>query len=134
MDYNYLKILTSPYPHVATVCARKWWEDSSKGFEQSIVCTLHILGAEKNSWQPCFSFSPVLRPYLFHYSFILPLKSFFTYSLPWRFIIIIIIIIIRSSLLDIPWHAPSTFLCLPLQLVVLQVCILKVYSMVYLSI
>ena len=66
---------------MATVCAQKWWEGSSKGFEQSIVCTLlatlHILGAEKNSWQPCFSFSPVLRPYLFHYSFILPLKSFF---------------------------------------------------------
>ena len=38
--------------------------------------------------------------------------------------IVIIIIIIRSSLLGIPWHAPSTFLCLPLQLVVLQVCIL----------
>ena len=38
--------------------------------------------------------------------------------------VFIVIIIIRSSLLGIPWHAPSTFLCLPLQLVVLQVCIL----------
>ena len=38
--------------------------------------------------------------------------------------IIIIIIIIRSSLLGIPWHSPSTFLCLPLQLLVVQFCIL----------
>ena len=41
------------------------------------------------------------------------------------FIVIIIIIIIRSSLLGIPWHAPSAFFCLPLQLVVLQVYILS---------
>ena len=39
--------------------------------------------------------------------------------------VFIVIIIIRSSLLGIPLHAPSTFLCLPLQLVVLQVCILS---------